>query len=170
MSLNRTLARLRRGAARIAVAACALSVGIAGEDPLGRIGPEAILELGGEWRHEYDAYEPDRGSIAAIAAFPGRAVVDVSFGAWCSDSVREVPRFLKIVDTARNPRLKVRYVAVDRSKRKPARHARRVGLERVPTFVVRVDGGEIGRIVETPRATLERDLADLLARVPAAAP
>ncbi len=37
------------------------------------------------------------------------------------------------------------------------------GVTLVPTFIFRVDGEELGRIIETPTGTLEGDAADLVA-------
>lgn len=129
---------------------------------LGRVRPEAILEISPEWQRGHDDYRPDPRDLETIFHAPDHSLVMVYFGSWCSDSVVAVPRFLKILDEARAPHLKARYVGVDRSKKEPAGKLEGVGLELVPTFVLSVDGREIGRIVETPATTLEHDLALLL--------
>ena len=131
---------------------------------LGRVRPQTILSVSEEWRNNRDAYEPAGVDIRQIAALQVTATLDVYFGSWCSDSRREVPRFLKILDQAAPSRLRVRYYGLDRSKRKPERLAKKGAIEKVPTFVLRVDGREVGRIVETPQTTLEHDLALLVER------
>lgn len=131
---------------------------------LGRIRPEILMELGEPWRAVRAAYEPADDDLRAIGSLPFPAVLDVYLGTWCPDSLREVPRFLKILDRAAPRTLKVRLYGIDRTKEKPARLVRRAGLERVPTFILSVAGREIGRIVESPDTTLEHDLALLIAR------
>ena len=139
--------------------------GAAGGDVLlGRLRPEALPGLGPEWAAGRDAYEPAPEDLRVLAAFPVPATLDVYLGTWCPDSLREVPRLLKILDLARPEALRVRFYGIDRTKERPARLVRRVALERVPTFVLTVGGREVGRIVEMPETTLEHDLALLAAR------
>jgi hypothetical protein len=137
---------------------------------LGRVGPEAILSISPEWRTNREAYEPAEADIRVIASTPVKARLDVYFGSWCSDSRREVPRFLRILDRASPARLKVRYYGLDRTKKEPARLVRRGAIERVPTFILRADGREVGRIVETPQTTLENDLALLFQKAAVSPP
>jgi len=136
--------------------------GTTGEVLLGRTGRSEILAISPEWQQRYDEYKPAREDVAVVSQAPEGSLVMVYFGSWCGDSRRGVPRFLKTLDEAHAPNLKVRYVAVDRFKKEPARRLEGVGLELVPTYVLSIHGHEIGRIVETPATTIEHDLALLL--------
>ncbi|HEV8200755.1 MAG TPA: thioredoxin family protein [Candidatus Polarisedimenticolia bacterium] len=138
------------------------AAGTTGEVLLGRTGAAEVLAISPEWRRGYDEYQPAPEDVAVVRQAPAGSLVMVYFGSWCSDSRLGVPQFLKIVDAAQAPNLKVRYLAVDRSKKEPAGPLEGVGLELVPTFVLSVHGKEIGRIVETPATTIEHDLALLL--------
>ena len=133
---------------------------------LGRVRPATLPSISESWEREYDAYEPSAEDLSALAALKGPAVLDVYFGSWCSDSRRELPHLMKILDRASPPGLRVRFFGLDRSKKKPARLVRRGAIERVPTLVLSAGGREIGRIVESPRSTLEHDLALLVAGLP----
>ena len=137
---------------------------------LGKVRPKTILAISGEWERTRDSYAPAASDLRALAGLSRKATLEVYFGSWCSDSQREVPRLLKILDEAAPRCLNVRFYALDRSKKQPARLIEGVGIEKVPTFVLTVDGREIGRIVETPETTLEHDLALLIARIPAGRP
>jgi len=53
-------------------------------------------------------------------------------------------------------------IAVDRSMEIPPGIRTEYGITNVPTFIVRYRGIELGRIVESPKASLEEDLAGLL--------
>ncbi|HYV17666.1 MAG TPA: thioredoxin family protein [Verrucomicrobiae bacterium] len=133
-----------------------------GEMLLGRTEAATILDISPEWRRGYDEYQPAREDVAVVKQAPPGSHVIVYFGSWCSDSRLGVPHFLKTIDAAQAPNLRVRYLAVDRSKKEPARSLEGVGLELVPTYVLSIHGREIGRIVETPATTIEHDLALLL--------
>jgi thiol-disulfide isomerase/thioredoxin len=142
----------------------------AGDPLLGRTRPAAILDVAPEWRRRYDEYRPEAADLEIIRHAPEGSLVMVYFGSWCSDSRIAVPHFLRILDEARAPHLKARYVGVDRSKKEPADRLEGVGLELVPTFVLSIDNREVGRIVETPATTLEHDLALLFRRAASPGP
>lgn len=86
----------------------------------------------------------------------------IVFGTWCSDSKRELPRFFKILDQLHVPDGHVRLFAVDRSKQFPPGIPQEHNITLVPTIIVLHGDREIGRIVESPKTTLEMDLADIL--------
>ncbi len=150
----------------------AVSPGLAAADTilLGRIARPDILTISVRWQEERDRYAPAPDDIRILSALPRRTRLDVYFGSWCGDSAREVPRLLKILDEASPRHLKVRFFALDRSKKEPAHLVEGLAIERVPTFILSADGTEVGRIVETPQTTLEHDLAQLVGRVPAERP
>ena len=56
-------------------------------------------------------------------------------GAWCSDSRREVPRFLKIADLAGMDATRIKLYGLDRTKKSSDGLTDRYGIERVPTFI-----------------------------------
>lgn len=165
---------IRSGASIIVLTAVALSLlqrpGLAEEIPLGRVREIRIRTMSETWRSGQDAYAPEPADVRAIAALRRPAVLEVYFGSWCSDSRREIPRLLAILDAAGPLPLKTRFYGVDRTKKEPARTVAKVDLKRVPTFVLRVEGEEIGRIVERPETTLEHDLALIVDRIPASRP
>ncbi len=87
----------------------------------------------------------------------------VFFGAWCGDSKRDVPRFLKIADTTGIPPSKVTLYSLDRTKTSPDGLTDRYGIQFVPTFIVLKGGAEVGRITEFPQVSVEADLLTILA-------
>ena len=145
-----------------------LVVGAAGSDApdlLGRISESQLREdpFATWFVPGYASYEPSSSGVAALRDVGSdRLDVTVFFGSWCGDSRREVPRFVKLLDAIGFPRERVRLVGVDRSddavKRSPGGEERGQEIYRVPTFVVSRDGAEIGRVVEHPALSLERDL------------
>ncbi|MGD8377872.1 MAG: thioredoxin family protein [Acidobacteriota bacterium] len=148
--------------------------GIPGDEAvvlLGVLTPEEVLDHDPAYQAEFEAYEPDPGAVRLIAGGDVAVSIEVFFGTWCSDSAREVPRLLRILERARAGReamgkgplpIMVRLVGVDRDKREPADVIGDSGIDLVPTILVRRDGREIGRIVEAPQGSLEEELALLV--------
>ncbi len=106
----------------------------------------------------------DESAAHELATVAPGATVTVYLGTWCSDSRREVGRFWRALDAdADDVPFTIEYVGVDRAKTEPVSLLSGVDLHRVPTFIVRRDTVEVGRVVEQAPHGIERDLADLLA-------
>ncbi len=137
------------------------------QGPVGEIQLEELFETAPTWRRRARAYEPDRQAVTVLAAHQEQVDVTVAFGTWCGDSRNYVPKLLRSLEAADNPKLRLELVAIDRGFGEPAEYILGQRLTNVPTVIVRQDGDEIGRIVETPAAdSIEADLAAILSRVP----
>lgn len=88
----------------------------------------------------------------------------VVLGNWCEDSQREVPRLMKILDSKYASSVPVSYYLVNREKYCADPEVQKLDVKFVPAIIVYKNGKEVGRIVETPQATLEKDLAHILAQ------
>ena len=161
----------------ITAAACAAMLGLASlpaaEEPaapelLGPAGPDRILKISPEWKAMYDAYPADETIVAgireAVARAGGELRIEVIFGSWCSDSLEQVPPFLKILDQIGKDGLPATYVGVHQSREDRDERITLMKIEAIPTFIVYRKDAEIGRIVETPKATIEADLLEILSR------
>ncbi len=113
---------------------------------------------------EYTNYKPDSSTVEFLKNnLKGKKILIV-MGTWCSDSRREVPRFIKSLDAAGFPESEYKIITVDRKKEAPGFDPDTLNIEYVPTFIVYENGKEIGRIIETPIETLEIDLKNILAK------
>ena len=123
------------------------------------------------FKERYDTVKVEENLVGMIAQLSEGVDVLVYYGSWCSDSRREVPRFLRIMEKGGFAEDRVRFYALDRSKQSPDGLTQRYGIEMVPTFIFFRDGKEIGRIVELPKTTLEGDIIEILvaARAPGGA-
>jgi len=130
------------------------------QDPVGRITRE---QLGPEFLTVYDTVQIQTEFVDMIRQANAGVHVLVFLGTWCGDSKREVPRFLKLVDAAGISMDRITLHALDRKKTSPDGMEAGYGIERVPTFIFLKKEAEIGRIVETPRTTLEGDILTILA-------
>lgn len=125
----------------------------------------AFTDTNFAWWYEsgYNNYEINQAEIDTIKnQLPGNLSIIIIMGTWCSDSRREVPRFLKILDEIEFDSNSVRMISVDRKKQSEEIDLKDLKLELVPTIIFFKDGSEIGRIVETPKTTLEGDLKKIL--------
>jgi hypothetical protein len=71
---------------------------------------------------------------------------------------------LKALDIIGFPQDSLILIFVDRTKNGLAGETKGLNIERVPTFIVYKNNLEIGRIIETPEETLEKDLSKIVER------
>ncbi|HEX9982889.1 MAG TPA: HEAT repeat domain-containing protein [Thermoanaerobaculia bacterium] len=114
------------------------------------------------------AYKPDLTIVEMMKGLVRAGDrVEVYMGTWCPDSLREVPKFLRVVDDLDQQfgvKLPVSFVAVDRSKTQPAKLLSAKHVDKVATFIYYRGDQELGRIVETPQSLLEDDLLVIVAK------
>lgn len=121
-----------------------------------------------EWfRSGYHEYTPNAEVLERLRAVKTRDVqISVFFGTWCGDSRRELPRLLKLLQAMEIPDDRIELIGLDRTaaatKRSPGGEEQGLEIYRVPTVIVRRGGTEVGRIVEHPVLSLERDLLAIL--------
>jgi hypothetical protein len=60
------------------------------------------------------------------------------------------------------PAGKVTFIGVDDAKRSPVGEYIKLGIERVPTFIIYKNNIEAGRIIENPVTSLEQDMVNIL--------
>ena len=113
----------------------------------------------------YSVYQPKSEMLEDMDAQLDSLSFLVVFGTWCSDSKREVPRFFKILDRLKFPTDRITMYGVDRSIKSPQGIPQQFHITKVPTIVVLHGGTEIGRIIESPKTTLEFDLMEILSSI-----
>lgn len=114
----------------------------------------------------YNSYTIDSLSAKQVGKNMKTKNMEIFLGSWCGDSRREVPRMLKILQYAGVDTNALSIIFVDNSplayKQSPQHEERGKNIHRVPTFIVYNGSTEIGRIVESPVASLEKDLLAIL--------
>ena len=115
---------------------------------------------------QYSRYQPDAAKLEKLRSLLAGTSIEAYFGTWCGDSRRQIPRLVRLLDGAGFDEKRLTLVALsDRPmefKQSPGRPEAKRYVHRTPTIVIVRDGGEIGRIVETPSGSLESDLAAIL--------
>jgi thiol-disulfide isomerase/thioredoxin len=135
---------------------------------VGKINKEGLLsENYGKWfLQNYDTYQIDSVSINQFKDELKKYTITAFMGTWCGDSKREVPHFYKVLEVAEFPMERLTMVAVSREreqyKQSPGGEHEGLTIHRVPTFIFYKEGKEVNRIVESPMASLEKDIAAIL--------
>jgi thiol-disulfide isomerase/thioredoxin len=114
------------------------------------------------WNSAYNLYEVDQETVEKLASELNDVSINIIMGTWCSDSRREVPHLIKILEAAKYPVNDIKIIAVDRDKISEGIDLSKFNIELVPTIIFFKDGKELGRIVESPEETLEKDILKIL--------
>ena len=114
----------------------------------------------------YNNYNPDKSVVKEIKKYLNNVSIKAFMGTWCSDSKLEVPNFYKLFDALHFDYKDLTMIAVSRDKTTPDNLQEGLNISRVPTFVFYKNGKEIGRFVEYPRETLEKDILKIVSGKP----
>ncbi len=125
---------------------------------VGDTNPEEILILK-EWKSIYSTYFPDLKTIEKTKPLAKNISSIVIFGSWCRDSKNNVPKIIKIFEQLN---IKAKYIAVLRSGEQKLGVYKKFDVKRIPTIIFYKNGKELGRIVENPEKTLEKDIYKIL--------
>ncbi|HVE71741.1 MAG TPA: thioredoxin family protein [Thermoanaerobaculia bacterium] len=128
---------------------------------------EELWETAPVWRAIADVYEPDGAIVERLRAIDAPVTMQIVLATWCGDSRQHVPRLLKAIATANNPHINVELTGIGPEFVTPMSVVAGENITNVPTVIVRRDGAEVGRFVETPAATtVEEDIADIVRGTP----
>jgi hypothetical protein len=131
---------------------------------LGYCSRQAFQDTSFSWWYNslYDMYEIDSSTAASCKNKLDSIKITVVMGTWCSDSRRVVPKFLRILDYLKFPDDKVSIIAVGRDKKGRANETEGLKIKVVPTIIFYKNDVEIGRILEFPKESLEKDMLKIL--------
>ena len=91
--------------------------------------------------------------------------VVVFFGTWCHDSKRELPKALKIFNKIGMNDENIELIAVGLDKKDPLGKAVKLNLMYTPTLIFFRGSKEIGRIIEKPVISLEKDIELIISSI-----
>jgi tetratricopeptide (TPR) repeat protein len=114
------------------------------------------------YEKSYSSYTVDSATATILAPQLKNKTIEIFLGTWCGDSKREVPRMLKVLQTAQVDTANIKLIFVDNAdatyKQSPQHEEAGKFIHHVPTFIVYDGNKEISRIVESPVVSLEKDL------------
>ncbi|MCF8366216.1 MAG: thioredoxin family protein [Bacteroidales bacterium] len=112
----------------------------------------------GFYESGYVDYTPLADVIKKLSKQKNGVEITVVMGSWCDDSQVQVPRFYKILDEMGFKKSNVNLICVDTNKNAGDTDISGLDIQRVPTFIFYKKEREIGRIVESPNSSLEKDM------------
>lgn len=130
--------------------------------PLGPVSPAILQTRAPVFARAESVEESERAALAAALAQTGPIELTVYFGDWCSDSQRELPRLLALVQALPAGSIQLVLINLDHDKRDPDGRAEAAGIQRIPTVIAKRNGHELGRFIERPRHSVGRDLVQWL--------
>jgi thiol-disulfide isomerase/thioredoxin len=111
----------------------------------------------------YDDYQVQSDAINKLLEINKDDLsIKIVMGTWCSDSRREIPRFMRILDIWQFPVAKVTFIGVDDAKFSPVAEYNNLDIQRIPTLIIYKNNIEAGRIIEIPKTSLEQDMVNIL--------
>lgn len=116
------------------------------------------------YNDEYANYQVDEEAIRDLRKEKLNShQITVFLGTWCSDSHREFPRLMRILDELKYPQEKLIVYGLNRKYESPSGEEGKHNIQRVPTIIVRKYGRELGRIIEFPKTGfLEKDMLEIV--------
>jgi tetratricopeptide (TPR) repeat protein len=90
----------------------------------------------------------------------------IFMGTWCGDSRQEVPKIFRLLDYCEVPASKIKLVNLNTYdsvyKQSPGREEKGLNIHRVPDLLVYENEKEIGRVIEKPFVSWEKDLLSIV--------
>jgi hypothetical protein len=118
------------------------------------------------YQTEYDSYSLDTATLNnELINNLEEVEMIVVIGTWCSDSQREIPRLVKILNYLGYNTQNIIAIGVNRNKKAPFTQVDELDIEYVPTIIFKYDGEEIGRIIESPEESLEKDILSIVSSI-----
>jgi tetratricopeptide (TPR) repeat protein len=113
----------------------------------------------------YNEYKIDSLTAGLLKPLLKNKKVEIFLGTWCGDSKREVPRWLKLLDYCGVNKNNIQLIFVNNHdsayKQSPYHEEKGKYIFRVPDLLVYENEKEIGRIIESPVISAEKDLLQI---------
>lgn len=153
------------GAALLACAlACASGVAAglpAGQELLGPLSREQILNILPECGFEKDSYSPATDALDRIRSAGVAIRIEAYFAPLDLDQVKQIGRLMKVQEAASDVNIVIDFVGLSRPNDPRAAGK---AIEKLPTYIVFIDGSESGRIAGVAGRAPEEFLVSLLLR------
>lgn len=110
---------------------------------------------------EYKNYIVNPDLIAKLNLKSTNLKILIFGGTWCDETQRELPHFIKIIDEIGIQNSSIEMYMLDRKKQCNYFNVSIFNVTNVPTFIFFQNGIEIGRIIESPKKSLEEDMIEI---------
>ncbi len=118
-----------------------------------------------EYREGMKAYQPEASSIAVLSKYAKPVEIEAYFATWCSHCKLYMPKFLKVIKEAKNPKIKLDLFGMPKNFSQAQGPWTGKNVTSVPTIIVKIEGREITRMGAHEGAVPETELAGILQAV-----
>jgi hypothetical protein len=140
-----------------------LAISLRGQTEMaGELNREDILQNCPDWQEVVASYFPKADIVDKLKAVNREIEIEIYLGTWCPDSKAHVSAYFKILDLVANPLIRTTYIGLPRDKQARLPYLQAKDIQKLPTFLVSIDGKEKGRIIETPAKSVEEDLLEII--------
>lgn len=115
---------------------------------------------------EYKEYKPAKSAVKKIKKNIDGISIKVFMGTWCHDSHREIPRFYKVMEAIDMNVENIEVIGLTRGKRTPDDLQEGYSIKNTPSFIFYKGEKEIGRYIEQPRKSMEKDFLKIITGKP----
>ena len=116
------------------------------------------------WNAEYNDYQPDYEALDSLEGKLEDVTIKIVFRSTCSDSREQLPRLFKILNELNYDVNLITLIGFNREKQGLSNETEGLEIELVPTIIFYKDGNEIGRIVEAPEESLEKNILQIVGK------
>jgi thiol-disulfide isomerase/thioredoxin len=123
---------------------------------------EAFLSENPHYQDIVESCLPDPGELEGLKDRIVGLNVKVFFGDWCPDCRAHMPAFLAAVLELGVDDFELEFIEMNRQMSDGLNKAAENNVMAIPTFIFFRGGEEIGRIIERPKESMEKDMAEIL--------
>ena len=124
---------------------------------------ESFLSENPHYKDMVESCQPDSELLMNLKdRIPGLSV-KVFYGDWCPDCRAHVPAFLASVRELGVDDFELEFIEMNRQMSDGLNEAAEHDVMAIPTFIFFRGNVEIGRIIERPKESMEKDMAEILA-------
>ena len=114
----------------------------------------------------YNSYQTDSNSIEALTKAFKHKRIEIYAGTWCRESKADLPNMLKILKEASVNSNHIKLIFLNNTaamyKQSPQHEEEGKNIVRTPTYIIYDGKKEMGRIIDSPIESFERDLLKIL--------
>ena len=122
---------------------------------------DELIEALPEYRRDAARYTPDPAALDKLRRLKQPTELLVFFGSWCPHCGQAVPRLVRVLESVRGAPIAVTFHGVPHDGTDPM--ANDLGVNGLPTMIVRRDSKEVARMAGDEWAAPEKSLAALIA-------
>lgn len=119
-----------------------------------------------EYREGIKAYTPDRTSIAALKENKKPIELEAYFGTWCTHCKMYMPKFLRAIQDAGNPNIKLSLIGVPKNFGEQEGPWKGKNIQAIPWVVLSYKGNQVTTLNAAEGMLPEEELARLIKTLP----